>query len=94
MLVNDFAAGFKSAQVNASKMDLEILSLVSAEDNDRLLQSIHDSEIKEAISQMDKFKAPGPNGFGAAFFQDYWHIVKEKACTVVRSFFKEGKPLK
>ena len=71
-----------------------MLHLVSVEDNDRLLQSIQDSEIKEAIFEMDKFKAPRPDGFGAASFQDYRHIVKEKVCTVVRSFFEEGKLLK
>jgi len=44
---------------------------VSVEDNDRLLQPIQDSEIKEAIFQMDKFKALRFDGFGATFFQDY-----------------------
>jgi len=24
---------------------------------------------------MDKFKTPEPDGFGAAFFQDHWHLI-------------------
>jgi len=43
---------------------------------------------------MDKFKAPRLDGFGAAFFQDYWHLVKQGVGTAVRSFFEEGKLLK
>jgi len=43
---------------------------------------------------MDKFKAPRPDGFGTAFFQDRWHIVKDDVCRAVRSFFEDGKLLK
>jgi len=32
---------------------------------------VHDSEIKDALVQMDKLKAPGLDGFGAAFFQNH-----------------------
>ena len=43
---------------------------------------------------MDKYKAPGLDGFSAAFFQDYWYIIRKGVCTAVRSFFEEGKLLK
>jgi len=44
---------------------------VSDEDNDQLLRPIQGFEIKEAVFQMDKYKAPSSDGFGATFFQDY-----------------------
>jgi len=36
---------------------------------------------------MDKFKAPDPDGFGAAFFQDHWPVVQKDVCHAIRSFF-------
>ena len=68
MFIIDFSARFKSTQVNSPNIDMEMLNLVSAEDNNRLLQAIHDSKFNEAIFQMDKFKGPGPGGFAAAAF--------------------------
>ncbi|KAJ8430886.1 hypothetical protein Cgig2_028038 [Carnegiea gigantea] len=60
----------------------------------KLLQAIHDSKIKEGVFQMDKFKAPGLDEFGASFLQDYSPIVEEEICTAVISSFEEGKLLK
>ena len=37
MLINDFSARFKSTQVNSADIDMEMLNLVSTEDNDKLL---------------------------------------------------------
>ena len=90
----DFITRFKSDQVVLSNIEMDMLNLVTVEDNQRLLELIQDSEIKDAIFQTDKFKAPGSDSFGAAFFQDYWHIIKDEVCHAVRSFFEEEKLLK
>jgi len=37
MFINDFTTRFKSAQVSSTNIDMEMLNLVSAEDNDTLL---------------------------------------------------------
>jgi len=71
MLVHKFSARFKSAQASSPNIHLDMANLVAADDTDQLLQSVPDSEVQDAIFQMDKFKAPGPNGFGAAFFQNH-----------------------
>jgi len=86
MLIRDFANRFKSAQDSSTNIDMEMLNLVSLEDNNSLIQPIQDSKIKEAIFRMDKYRTPGPDGFGAAFFQE--------VCTAVKSFLEEGKFLK
>ena len=51
-----------------------------------LIEPVDDDEIKEAVFQMDKFNAPSPDGFGAAFFQDYWHVVQQDVCQAIWSF--------
>jgi len=83
ILINDFSARFKSTQVNSTNIDTEMLNLVSAEDNDTPLQSIQDPELKDAIFQMDKFKAPGPDGFKAALISfKIIGILLKKMCTL------------
>ena len=37
----------------------------------------------QALKAMDLFKTPGPDGYQAFFFQEYWHIVKEEVCNIV-----------
>jgi len=41
------------------------------------------NDILFALKGMQQFKAPGPDGFHAFFFQRYWHIVEEDVCQVV-----------
>ena len=93
MFVNEFATWFKSAQTSYPNIQLNRVDLVTTDDNELWLQVVHDCEIKDAIFQMDKFKTPGPDGFGAAFFKDHWNIVKEDVCTAVKFFFEERKLL-
>ena len=94
MFVNDFSARFETAHQTAPNFQIDMVNSISTEDNDLLLQPVHESEIKEAVFQMDKFKAPRPDGFGAAFFQNHWHIVKEDVYAAIRSFFTKGKLLR
>ncbi|GKU96985.1 hypothetical protein SLEP1_g10165 [Rubroshorea leprosula] len=47
-------------------------------------------EIKHALFAMKPFKAPGPDGLHAAFFQKYWLILKEKICLEIRDIFNSG----
>ncbi|PNX71458.1 ribonuclease H, partial [Trifolium pratense] len=46
----------------------------------------HD-EIKAAVFALNKDSAPGPDGFGASFFQHYWDIVKNDVFSAVLEFF-------
>ncbi|XP_057733751.1 uncharacterized protein LOC130948905 [Arachis stenosperma] len=44
-------------------------------------------EVKSAIFSMHSFKAPGPDGFQALFFKEYWEIVGFDVWTMVRHAF-------
>ncbi|XP_016191517.1 uncharacterized protein LOC107632336 [Arachis ipaensis] len=41
----------------------------------RLIDPVSFAEVKSAVFSMSPFKAPGPNGFQAYFFKEYWEIV-------------------
>ncbi|CAN1253995.1 Transposon TX1 uncharacterized 149 kDa protein [Linum perenne] len=62
--------------------------------NDRLLAFVSDEEIRKSVFDMGPSQAPGIDGFTAAFFQTYWHIIKKDICEAVRAFFHSGKLLK
>ncbi|GJY35773.1 RNA-directed DNA polymerase, eukaryota, reverse transcriptase zinc-binding domain protein [Tanacetum coccineum] len=54
---------------------------------------ITDSEIKRALFEIKDSKAPGPNGFTAAFFKQAWSIIGVDTCATVKEFFDYGKML-
>jgi hypothetical protein len=51
---------------------------VSAQMNDKLMEPIVESEVKNALFQMFPMKAPGPDGFLAHFFQTHWISVGKR----------------
>jgi hypothetical protein len=51
-------------------------------------------EVREVIKGMDRDKAPGPDGFSMAFFQDCWEVVKGDFMAVFGDFHARGKFVK
>lgn len=50
--------------------------------------SISEEEIKRATFDIGGFKAPGPDGIQAIFYQEYWHIVGQSVTDMVKSTFE------
>jgi len=48
--------------------EVENLSLISIPDM---------REVKSALFSIESSKTPGPDGFGAGFFKQYWNVVKD-----------------
>ena len=55
---------------------------ISSEMNAHLDQPYTKAEITEALSQMHRTKAPGPDGLPAVFFQKHWKSVNQGVITV------------
>jgi len=55
---------------------------------------VFEEEIYTAIFQMDPYRAPGLDGFGASFYQQHWSVLKEQLCATIKDFFESGKLLK
>jgi hypothetical protein len=51
-------------------------------------------EVREVIKGMDRDKAPGPDGFSMAFFQDCWEVGKGDFIAVFEEFHARGKFVK
>jgi hypothetical protein len=67
-----------------------IPNLISDQSNNMLTMLPSHEEIHNVVFSLNKDGAPGPNGFGAIFFQTYWSIVKEDVCVAVLEFFTNG----
>ncbi|XP_042489436.1 uncharacterized protein LOC122069484 [Macadamia integrifolia] len=49
-----------------------------------------DSEIKNAVWDLDPDSAPGPDGFPGAFYKSCWDIISSDLCNAIRWFFRTG----
>ena len=61
-------------------------SELSIEEAIHLIRPFDEEEIKQAIDLMHVDSAPGPNGFGVAFFKNFWHIIKGDLMKMFRDF--------
>lgn len=77
-----------------SPLITELNQIISDQDNLEPTKEVSEEEIYEAVSQQSKFKAPGPDGFGAGFYQDFQDIVKDDVIGAIQAFFHSGKLLK
>jgi hypothetical protein len=64
-----------------------IPNLVTAEINTLMTVLPSHDEIKAAVFALNKDSAPGPDGFGAYFFQFFWEIIKNDVINAVLEFF-------
>lgn len=47
-------------------------------------------EVRNAVFSMNANGAPGPDGFGGFFYQNFWDIVGHDVFYAVSEFFKQG----
>jgi hypothetical protein len=67
-----------------------IPSVINDRINDMLTMIPSPSEIKNAVFELNKESAPGPDGFGAFFFHTYWDIIHQDVVNAVTEFFSTG----
>ncbi|KAG8368848.1 hypothetical protein BUALT_Bualt15G0089400 [Buddleja alternifolia] len=56
-----------------------------------LVSSISESEVHKVVSSMSPYKAPGPDGCQAFFYQKFWKSVGGLVTKIVRESFLSGK---
>ncbi|XP_043696737.1 uncharacterized protein LOC122647384, partial [Telopea speciosissima] len=66
---------------------------LSLAQQESLIGRVSNKEIMEVVFAMKNSRAPGPDGFGAAFFKHSWDVVGEDLTLAVKWFFsKTGLP--
>ncbi|KAJ9535399.1 hypothetical protein OSB04_un001489 [Centaurea solstitialis] len=66
---------------------------ISSQHAEFMIRPVEDTEIRDAIFDIDELKAPGPDGFSSRFFKKAWPIVGKEVCDAVKEFFYNGKLL-
>lgn len=93
----DFCSSLFKSNSSTNSQVQEITSksylLLSNESKDFLSIEFSNEEIKRVVFQMGKLKAPGPDGFQAGFFQEYWDIVGEDVIEAVKNFFSNNSSI-
>ena len=64
---------------------------VTHEVNTDLTRRVSIEEIKEAVFSIGPHRAPGPDGFSAAFYQQFWSEINPAVVKEVDLFFNEGQ---
>lgn len=86
--------GTESTTSPISQAVIDQRPVLTSEDCALLSSPIDNASIKEALFQIRDDKAPGPDGFTAAFFKSNWDIIQSDFLAVVQEFFETGKLLK
>jgi mannosylglycoprotein endo-beta-mannosidase len=62
----------ENSEITLMEDQISDIPQVSPDENDVLVSSFTEYEVKEAVFQMEHNKAPGPDGFPAEFYQVFW----------------------
>nr|GMD95081.1 uncharacterized protein LOC111375444 [Ipomoea batatas] len=68
--------------------------IVSVSQQNQLTSAVTNQEIKDVLFDVDDQKAPGSDGYSAAFFKKNWDVIGEDFMDAVKEFFHSGKLLK
>ena len=84
-----------STTLDSSPLDIPQPSrwqaVLSEDDKGSLNLLVSDDEIREGLWALKPFKAPGPDGLHAGFFQRFWPTVKESVRNEIMHIFEEGR---
>lgn len=87
-----FANLFATSKSNQEQVEAALEGMVpkvTDEMNEQLQQPFTEEEILETLLQMCPTKAPGPDGFSAAFYQKYWERVSTRVVTTCLHILNE-----
>lgn len=86
-----FSKLFTAHTMDGKLSDREIVSKVTASDNEALLAEITPKEVKKDAFSMHQDKAPGPDGLNPGFFQVYWNIIGRDVVLFCKIFLQVGE---
>jgi hypothetical protein len=76
------------------RLDNLAFDTLDAVESSSLELPFEENEVFEVIKGMNRDKAPGPDGFSLAFFQDCWDVIKSDLMGVFQDFYTHSKFVK
>lgn len=90
--VNFYAALLGSSHVSpysgTARVEHLITKKLSDEQSYAMIQEVTDIEIKDTFLSLNPHKAPGPDGYNAAFFHKAWPIIGQDVIAAIKNFFR------
>jgi hypothetical protein len=80
-----------SVTLNEDRID--DIPQLSADENSLLIADFSVEEVRKAVFQMEHNKSPGPDGFPAEFYQQFWEVIKFDLMALFECFQKGKLPL-
>ncbi|GKC43215.1 reverse transcriptase domain-containing protein [Tanacetum coccineum] len=84
----------QSGETTEIQVDDMFCNRLSEDVANSMIRDVTDKEIKEAMFSLGDNKAPGPDGYSAAFFKDAWDIVASDVIKAIKEYFTNGILLK
>jgi hypothetical protein len=76
------------------RLDNLVFDNLDASEASSLELPFEEREVLEVVKGLNRNKAPGPDGFTLAFFQDCWEVIKTDLMGVFQDFHTHGKFVK
>ena len=94
-ITEDFSKRFRSSHNKQRTVSpLGLPNLISNIENNERIRLPNLAEVHTALFSIESNKTPGPDGFGAGFFKNYWNIIKNDLFNCIAEFFTNGNMLK
>ena len=90
ILFNHFQQRWQSQEVEEINLLPTSMSMVSEAQNNNLIKPMTKEEVTAVVREMSSDKSPGPNGFQALFFQNFWYIVHKEVVEAVMYVLNQG----
>eukprot|EP00253_Pinus_taeda_P009835 PITA_09835 len=73
--------GSREAAIKA--VTQHVPKIITEDQNQNLLKQVTMQEVEEALTQLKDGKAPGPDGFTANFFHEFWDLISSEVWALV-----------
>ncbi|GKV25593.1 hypothetical protein SLEP1_g35004 [Rubroshorea leprosula] len=90
-VMNYFKGLFSEEEWQRPKLDGVSFKQIDKADNDFLIATFSEEDIKNAVWDCDSSKSPGPDGFNFKFIKAMWEEIKQDVIGFVQEFHEHGK---
>lgn len=64
---------------------------IGQQQGESMIREVTEIEIREVFASMDPNRSPGPNGWDAQLFKEFWFCIGSNVCNVIKHVLKEAK---
>ncbi|XP_074290991.1 uncharacterized protein LOC141617725 [Silene latifolia] len=91
MVINDLKNVFAGpvSVCDLTGLTIGLFPQLTCEEKEKLDREYTSAEIQGALNQMSPYKAPGPDGFQAIFYQSQWETISPSLCHMILGVLHE-----